>query len=308
MVQARRGFTLIELLVVIAIIAILIALLVPAVQKVREAAARTQCANNAKQVGLALHNCHDVFKQFPPICGNNGDASVTSGAFKGRYGSFCFFLLPDLEHAAVGKMIDNGINTTAGTPEHIPIRIYTCPSDYSGNGDGTFNNNYGTWAIGNYSANYQLFGKPLDGTWEGNPRMPASIPDGTSNTIACAERLGLCGSRNNDGNDPGNYTYQGNGSIWAWAASDGWAWSSTFAYADLYSNRANWNQLPQFAPAPVNGPGAVCDPSRASSPHATGMQILLADGSVRTITDGISLATWGALQTPGSGDTHGSDW
>src|SRR5262249_14861524 len=91
---ARRGFTLIELLVVIAIIAILIGLLVPAVQKVREAAARVQCENNLKQLGLAVHNCHDVYKRFPP----------QSGTFAGAYFAPLFFhLLPFIEQGNVWK-------------------------------------------------------------------------------------------------------------------------------------------------------------------------------------------------------------
>src|SRR3989442_2337520 len=94
----RRGFTLIELLVVIAIIAILIALLVPAVQKVREAAARTQCQNNLKQLGVGLHSYHDVKKTLPP-----GGVSTTSNP--GDLG-WTYFILPQIEQLPLYKLMD----------------------------------------------------------------------------------------------------------------------------------------------------------------------------------------------------------
>jgi prepilin-type N-terminal cleavage/methylation domain-containing protein len=303
----RPAFTLVELLVVIAIIAVLIGLLLPAVQKVREAAARTSCKNNLKQLGVALHNCHDSRGAFPPACGDASDVTIGSGPFKGQAGSLLYFLLPFVEQEAVGRIPD----PLDGPLLHTPVKAYQCPSDPSGNRNGTFTNTNGTWAVGNYAANYRVFGRPEANSWEGAARLGASFPDGTSNTITFAERYGWCGLRPNGASDPPmTYTYAGNGSIWGWSArrNNTWAWSATFAYADLYSDRANWDQLFQVSPRPVVGPGAVCDPSRAQTPHPGGIEVGLADGSVRTVAAGVSQATWHAALTPAEGDLPGGDW
>src|ERR1035438_5039623 len=115
----RKAFTLIELLVVIAIIAILIALLVPAVQKVREAAARIQCANNLKQIGLGLHNYHDAYKQFPQAYKLLSTADATAPAGTGTFGAGAFVLvLPYIEQGNVYQLID--VTRAALSPVNMP--------------------------------------------------------------------------------------------------------------------------------------------------------------------------------------------
>jgi prepilin-type N-terminal cleavage/methylation domain-containing protein len=222
----KHGFTLIELLVVIAIIAILIALLVPAVQKTREAAARTQCANNLKQIGLALHNYHDAFNQFPQAYKPLPAADATAPAGTGTFGAGAFVLiLPYLEQENVYQQIDvtraalSSVNMPPNNPAYsTPIAVFLCPSApgfptavYSAELANSFHN-FGisvTPAPGlifgrsdycpdagmeadvpgiNISAGASIICQPPDG-----PVTIATIFDGSSNTIMLVEDAGRPG-------------------------------------------------------------------------------------------------------------------
>src|SRR5581483_3510770 len=129
----RRGFTLIELLVVIAIIAILIGLIMPAVQQAREAARRTQCRNNLKQIGLALHNYHDAHRMFPPgYVDRNGNPNVTPDNDLGPGWGWASFLLPQMDQVPVYSQINfsAGVGTGPNTAvSRLALTALQCPSD-----------------------------------------------------------------------------------------------------------------------------------------------------------------------------------
>src|SRR5438094_9439617 len=126
--RPRHGFTLIELLVVIAIIAVLIALLLPAVQKVREAASRTHCANNLKQLGLAFHNYHDMHRKFPPAFVNNGPYGTSGFSFAHGWAAF---ILPFIEQEALSRLYrwDLPLYETGNQPVMAKhLSVFQCPS------------------------------------------------------------------------------------------------------------------------------------------------------------------------------------
>jgi prepilin-type N-terminal cleavage/methylation domain-containing protein len=186
----RKGFTLIELLVVIAIIAILIGLLLPAIQKVREAAARSKCSNNLKQLGLACHNFHDVNGHLPP-----GILTTTATGTPDRAWAWGTLILPYVEQQNLYNQLGVVLNppnlapTNASAFTQIPLAVFRCPSDPNTN---PLNIWYDNESMSNYVINRAVCG-PGDGTVGGPSGQPfnktlVSISDGTSNTILIGER------------------------------------------------------------------------------------------------------------------------
>jgi prepilin-type N-terminal cleavage/methylation domain-containing protein len=340
------GFTLIELLVVIAIIAILIGLLVPAVQKVREAAARVQCENNLKQMVLATHNCNDQFKRLPPQAGTFG------GAY---YAPLMFHLLPFIEQGTVWKMAGN-LDYTAVVGTLVPNRntiinvgviwptwdsvnigdntflrqtripVYQCPSDPSlGNcldwcpGDASYAGNFLVFGGVANASTKLIFTGPnanVNTIWDGHARIAATFTDGTSNTILFAEKYARCDGTGSPG---GNWWMRGvyhGAKAFGTGGDDSYPGdrlSSVFA-GGIGQDGVAWAQglnskfqVQPKSPTATAANGGQCDRRLASTPHAS-MNVGLADGSVRSISPSISAATWYAALTPAGGETMASDW
>jgi prepilin-type N-terminal cleavage/methylation domain-containing protein len=294
--ERMQGFTLLELLVVIAIIGTLIGLLLPAVQKVREAAARAQCGNNLKQLCLAIQEANDTYGQIPPGVGYYPGNSA--------YGSGFLHLLPFVEqgtlHQAATIVQANGEPFTLASNNGVfsrSVKSFVCSADPTAN-NGVVQDNGGTWwGVGSYSGNTQVFcivdsvGELLDP--QGDSRIPVSFADGTSNTILFAEKYARCH----------NAVFPEGGSFWAYDTLGNDVEPLHAAYAISWTNYSIGPEAKFLVrPDPQN-----CDPTLASTAHPV-MPVGMADGSVRTLSPAISGATWWAATTPNGDDLLGTDW
>jgi prepilin-type N-terminal cleavage/methylation domain-containing protein len=298
--RSLRGFTLIELLVVIAIIAILIGLLLPAVQKVREAAARMQCSNNLKQLGLAVQNYASAYNsQLPALTSdgqNNGGAAAAYGSYKG---CILITLLPYIEQnnlfidatSNLNDTWDSPLNGSGVTARLTNVKTYHCPSDFTTTSNGFSQAQVGGWMGASYGANQQLFGGlHYPGT---NADIPifniGNIPDGASSTVGWGEEYADC----NGGSG---------GDLWAYPGIDwSWAWTPVIANTRSWGNGAYG--VPQFAPTLAN-----CNKEFAQSAHTGQVLVGLMDGSVRGVSSGVSQGTWQNALIPNDGNVLGSDW
>jgi type II secretory pathway pseudopilin PulG len=287
--------------VVIAIIAILIGLLLPAVQKVREAATRTQCQNNLKQLGLSLQNAADTYGSWlPPYMGYYPTTSSS-----GVYGPAHLFMLPFIEQKNIYNIIAGNASFAGNAWNYahtagITIKTFVCPADNTIKSPSNADASYGMNAVlfgqgpitapatnGNAPTIGYAWGSQTGGgswapasnsTW-GGARFPASIPDGTSNTIAWIDKLSSCA---------------GHGTLWA-----------TNSATNGYQPEVGFRMPPPNALFDI---GFCAHSYYASSLHTAVVQAGLCDGSVRQITQGTSPYTYNIALIPNDGLVLGSDW
>jgi prepilin-type N-terminal cleavage/methylation domain-containing protein len=315
-----RGFTLIELLVVIAIIAILIGLLLPAVQKVRESAARIQSTNNLKQMGLAMHNMNDTNGVLPLPTGSYPHANTPDTNYKGNptwVGTVQYWMLPYIEQQNT-YLAQSRLHPDSWWCGYT-IKTFTNPADPSAPASGYPDSStprYGS----SYAPNEAVFANGMTITtdyplWRAgkiNPvaRIPATFQDGTSNTIVFAEKYQVCGP---SPSRVAAFYYGetclscGSPSRWPFSCNRLGSPHSVGSPPMFYSSTIVPGQPlavpPQNKPSPYN-----CNPCMLQGPHPSGILVGLGDGSVRLVSTGISPRTWTLAVNPNDGLVLGSDW
>ncbi len=324
--KVRRAFTLIELLVVIAIIAVLIALLLPAVQQAREAARRSQCLNNMKQLGLAIHNYHDAHQIFPP--GYTQESQ--SGVFQGHSGFY--FILPYIDQANLHATFDsnhpiNGKSTVPGMRAASVVPIFLCPSESGSRDLASYVSGGSTFLHGKTCYRMNGGSRPVFATSSTNDGVfmcigpgarkataapkgicvnTALVMDGTSNTIAFGEH-GLI-----DDNFDTFLSWNSNSLLKDW----------TWWYPAGGDNGLQDFMCGSFAPVGYKTPWKKGDPgapttqsawftyqdmriSAIGSPHTGGANITLCDGSSRFVSNSMSQVVLGYLCQRSDGNVVG---
>jgi len=321
----RRGFTLIELLVVIAIIAVLIALLLPAVQAAREAARRSQCVNNMKQLGLATMNYESSNGCIPPTANN-----IVNG--QGNDFSFKIRLLPFLEQAPLFNALNQTFTAQAAqnvTVHNTQVNSFRCPSDGNDPGTPTGDTNYpNSLGITRTTPGSSTTG-PLDGpAWkmnqapENSPVTLATITDGTSNTVVISEwvkgrNAGLTrpgtdqvyyiGFVELPGKTPLQYQQSCQSSTTIAYAQKGIDWllqscgkGGSYSHIMTPNKKACW-----WGTGDTNNTDNTV--VSASSYHSGGVNACFLDGSVKFLKDSISNQTWWAIATKAGGEVVSAD-
>lgn len=298
--SSKRAFTLIELLVVIAIIAVLIALLLPAVQQAREAARRTQCKNNLKQLALAMHNYHDQCNIFPYGERNTGSYHIRD--------TWMQQVLPMIEQAplytAYQADMSMWIMDVTPTVRDRPLAAFQCPSDPSGpakggsggtrsGGDG-FQGNY-VMCIGK-TQNYNVDNGGMF-YWNSNTGL-RSVIDGTSNTIMTSEVM-IRGAANTGGWGEG-------GGYWGGGEGGGYGFTTQYPPNSTVSDMVYQCKSTSWPNAPCTSKTTYSTQLiLARSYHTGGVHAAMADGAIRFISNNIDVNVFNRLGTRAGGEVVG---
>lgn len=324
--RKRSGFTLVELLVVIAIIGILIALLLPAVQAAREAARRSQCTNNLKQWGLALHNYHDTFNAFPRY----SQVGRVSGSGIGLYGYTVHVkILPFIEQQALYDRIktvtsdfyldSNSIDSLTAT---LPISAFICPSNEAYPLYGHLGNTHYAVSAGS-NIGWSIADTRHNGVFQARVETKmAGISDGTSNTIMVAEQRtgdnddtmyhresdlvrGLVWTGNNESTSQGPITQAQVDTAGAACHANPSNHSSVMSYRycrgsfiyTIFNTLAtpNWKYPDCMTSTSTSSHGSSTGIYPARSPHPGGVNHAMADGSVHFISETVDMLTYQGL-------------